>query len=259
MSSSADDPAQCGFSGNPDIYGLGVRVGMYLSWAAPLISKTALPEAAVSAADALMIFQLAILVVIFVNSAVNPKIYEAEIFILIYSFFGGLGCYAITVTTPQKYAQSQAFSTSVGRIAIYTTSSLVMGGYSLWFLVKRNIFMPTPCGTFIYPQKQFAYVCLGGAGGLISFFVIAPTLLCGPDMYTVIESYLRHVFGGTGGKLSPRIRNIGDNLFGWYKRVIVSLTQQVRDDILAKRERRRRGVTPKGMILTEKRRKAQNM
>ncbi|TAQ86798.1 hypothetical protein B7494_g4862 [Chlorociboria aeruginascens] len=37
--SQVDEPGGCDFQGNSDIYGLGIRVGIYLQWISALISK----------------------------------------------------------------------------------------------------------------------------------------------------------------------------------------------------------------------------
>ncbi|KAH8779810.1 hypothetical protein F5883DRAFT_540606 [Diaporthe sp. PMI_573] len=81
--------SQCGFDGNPDIYGLGVRLGAYLSWVSITIASTFFPSARKDLLDALVIFSIAFFAAIILES-LDDETYTVELIIMGYIFFGGI-------------------------------------------------------------------------------------------------------------------------------------------------------------------------
>ncbi len=53
--------SQCGFDGNSNIYGLVVRVGIYLQWLTSMISETLVLQAVESTREANATYQIAML------------------------------------------------------------------------------------------------------------------------------------------------------------------------------------------------------
>lgn len=72
----------CALDGSPDLYGLGVRVGVYCQITATIIANHGLPDALVSAIDTNVVFLLAILVAM-VKASAEHALSTAEAFIML--------------------------------------------------------------------------------------------------------------------------------------------------------------------------------
>ena len=94
LSDIANNETLCGqgFVGNSDIYGLGVRLGIYLQWLSCLLANHTLPDTRSALAQAYMIFLIAICAAIVVMSVQSTCTFAIEIVILYYMFFGGFFC-----------------------------------------------------------------------------------------------------------------------------------------------------------------------
>ena len=75
------------FEGNPDFYGLGIRLGVYLQWSSSWLTNTLNPNAAAVNHDANSIFVLAIIVAVFVSLG-NNTIQPIEAYIMLLFCFG---------------------------------------------------------------------------------------------------------------------------------------------------------------------------
>lgn len=82
----------CSFVGNSDVYGLGIRVGIYLQWLASLLSKVFLGEEALrSVLNENAIFLLALfLATILLATDTITGVHSLDILIMLHIFFGGL-------------------------------------------------------------------------------------------------------------------------------------------------------------------------
>lgn len=88
--SSRITDGQAGFIGSPDFYGLGIRLGFYFQWAASIIANVLLPDdqlnLVITYAFLSLAFELALIVLIFVPGCV----FDAEVIIALFIFFGGV-------------------------------------------------------------------------------------------------------------------------------------------------------------------------
>jgi hypothetical protein len=80
----------CGFSGNSDLYGLGIRLGVYFQWASSFIIYGWYPEGRNDLAESYLGFLVAITIAIIVITARAEPTYAAEILVLSYIIFGGI-------------------------------------------------------------------------------------------------------------------------------------------------------------------------
>jgi len=80
----------CGFPGNSDLYGLGIRLGVYFQWASALIVYGWYPEGQDDLAESYLVFLFALTVGIIVITARAESTYAAEILLLTYIIFGGV-------------------------------------------------------------------------------------------------------------------------------------------------------------------------
>src|ERR1700710_2861741 len=84
------DLPECTFEGNSDFYGIGVRVGFYLTWISGLVAFVFNPEDAEEQADAQTIFLMANLIAVAVlQSKAAAETNVVVPILLFYMFFGG--------------------------------------------------------------------------------------------------------------------------------------------------------------------------
>jgi hypothetical protein len=89
-SACAARETECGFMGNSDAYGLGIRLGIYLQWLASIIAAAFLPSEGASLADAYLVFSAALTISLYVLIFSNDCTFAVEVIILLYLLFGGL-------------------------------------------------------------------------------------------------------------------------------------------------------------------------
>jgi hypothetical protein len=104
----------CGFVGNCDIYGLGIRLGLYMQWPSAYFTSTLLPEAIADLAGVTFIFEFALVVAAAVLTKGTSDICSIEVMILIAMLLGDMWL----VHVPIGYAPSQRpTSTTLGVLA----------------------------------------------------------------------------------------------------------------------------------------------
>ena len=79
-----------GFVGNPDLYGLGIRVGIYLQWVSSLLINVYVPAEMADALDTNSIFVFAVFIAIAVVTSSTEGLHPAEAFIMLQMCFGYL-------------------------------------------------------------------------------------------------------------------------------------------------------------------------
>ena len=79
-----------GLPGNSDLYGLGIRIGIYLQWTSSLLTNTFLPDGAADLLDANSIFLFAVFIAT-ANATSSPEaLHPVEAFIMLALCFGYL-------------------------------------------------------------------------------------------------------------------------------------------------------------------------
>jgi hypothetical protein len=153
----------CGIPGNPDIYGLGIRLGLYLLWVATIFTYECLQAEISNAIDTNLIFFFSIGIATFVLSAQSPKPYAEEVYILLILFFGGFWSLAF----PSKVGSFSMFGLT---IRLYLCAG--MASYAIWFWFDgMDNFRQQPCGSQAF---LFAKVALFGRARI--FFKIASVI-----------------------------------------------------------------------------------
>lgn len=171
VQSCAVRATNAGFVGNPDFYGLGIRVGMYLQWTATMITRLALPADLYDVFIPGIIFALAQAVALVVLLCQRTCTYTAEIFVLGTLLWTGI------------YILDVPGWTATG--ALFKRASLGVAGLTwaltlpalLWFLGRMVVygerdFAATPGGTvgFLFSRV--------GTGGLGAACAVVLALLC---------------------------------------------------------------------------------
>jgi hypothetical protein len=124
-----NEAAACGFTGNPDIYGLGIRLGIYFQWIAAIISKCfdASPEAIRELMEVDAIFLLAILIATLLLSASST--YAVEVLIMLHFFFGDV--YTVYYDSSMVFGGTSTIS--VWSITFRSLMHTTMAAYAVWF------------------------------------------------------------------------------------------------------------------------------
>jgi hypothetical protein len=153
----------CSIPGNPDIYGLGIRLGLYLLWIATIFTYECLEDEISNAIDTNLIFFFSISIATFVLSTQSPKPYAEEVYILLVLFFGGFWSLAF----PSKFGSFSIFGINV---RLYLCAA--MASYAIWFWFDgMDSFRQQPCGSQAF---LFAKVALFGRARI--FFKIASVI-----------------------------------------------------------------------------------
>lgn len=81
--------ASCGFVGNSDFYGLGIRIGIYLQWITAFMANHLLPDAIEGNLETNTIFLLALFIATAVTTT-NNTVQSSELIVLLHLSFGFL-------------------------------------------------------------------------------------------------------------------------------------------------------------------------
>ncbi|KAF2658364.1 hypothetical protein K491DRAFT_676410 [Lophiostoma macrostomum CBS 122681] len=137
------DPT-CGFEGESDLYGLGIRIGVYLQWLTGLLVYVFYPEGYADVSTTTLIFSTAITIGTIVNSSER---YASEIFIFLYLFLGGI---FITVVLGEHSPYYGAKESRISMFKLLCTVACCFAGsvYSAWFWLEglMTFFQQSPCG-----------------------------------------------------------------------------------------------------------------
>ena len=79
-----------GFDGNDDLYGLGIRIGIYLQWISSLLTSLLLPTGTSDYLDTNSIFLFAVFIATATATQRNGGLHPAEAFIMLQLCFGFL-------------------------------------------------------------------------------------------------------------------------------------------------------------------------
>jgi hypothetical protein len=158
------DATSCGFYGNSDIYGFGIRLGIYFQWIASVISKTfdTNPESVRGVMDVDAIFLLAIFIATaLLSGGVIGPVYGVEILIMLHIYFGDI----FTIFFHSVALRTHSSSISVLGTWFRWTITTGMAAYATWYWFRGlDKMLETPCGGFAF---IFARVALNGKARII--------------------------------------------------------------------------------------------
>jgi hypothetical protein len=151
----------CGYTGNSDIYGLGIRIGIYLQWFSTWLSTAVIPEEMLGTTVANGIFLIAISAATLTLCTSSPTaggtpVYTADMIILLAIF--GISVYFLYSVSwfGRHFGPSSSIgftfedNTALGE-SIKMILSLCMASISIWFWFHGvDHFEPTPCGTYAF-------------------------------------------------------------------------------------------------------------
>ncbi|CEL03040.1 hypothetical protein ASPCAL04198 [Aspergillus calidoustus] len=129
----------CHINGDEDLYGIGVRTGIYAQWVATLLSRTLrVPEEITASDDANLCFQLALTaVLLFVLTGRKEPFMPVEALIALPLCFGGFAAASAPFSLPTTAAAAAAApcrqATSLVRFLCSLHLFGILAGVSCWF------------------------------------------------------------------------------------------------------------------------------
>lgn len=173
--------AECGFIGNPETYGLGIRLGMYLQWVSLWIAFTFLPAEKAGLRLTNHIFGFAIFVSLFMLTFRRDCMYVAEVIVILFIFSGGIA---------SMWSFSHAHRRPSGKLAFRGENSPIFGNLITWYFMSAPMlifscwfwvnlargrgfhFTTTPCGTSFFLFGKIGPDNLIPAYRFMAFFCI---------------------------------------------------------------------------------------
>lgn len=166
---------RCGFAGNSDLYGLGIRVGIYLQWISSIIVNHFLSSQIKNYAATNIVFGFAICVALLILTFRDDCTYIAEVIVLMFMFWGGI--YPLV-----EIAGTQASSSGLHYGWYFLGIPMYL--FTCWFWIRLAAgsgyhYALTPCGTsfflvgkvhqhhFIIASKFMAFFCFWAPWGTL--------------------------------------------------------------------------------------------
>lgn len=133
---------QCGFAGNPDIYGLGIRLGYYTQALAVWFANYFLYRDAKSLRGANLIFILALLIAICIYAFNAGTTYAIEVFLLLQI---GLCMGMVSLSSGTRF--SSRYMKEMLEVNVIRTAVIYTGlAFNAWFWWRSlDLMLPTPC------------------------------------------------------------------------------------------------------------------
>jgi hypothetical protein len=132
---------QCTFTGNADLYGLGIRIGIYLQWFSGLLANRFHADSVHDILATNTIFLMALFIALAVFTA-NETVRAAEIVILLHFCFGSMfSVYSIwgfrvraRQASPGQYGKRVEFALAGSTLRLCLASSICFYNVWFWFL-----------------------------------------------------------------------------------------------------------------------------
>ena len=149
---------ECGFDGNPDLYGVGIRIGYYTQALAAWFANWFVLSEARGLRKTNTLFLFAAMLALIVYVAHPGEVYAIEAYAPLQ-----IGVVLGTVTAARQTSRTVGYNTlSVIQLSVFLLLQLSAHGFSLWFWSTGVTLMQrTPCGTYFF---LFAKLSLYGAG-----------------------------------------------------------------------------------------------
>lgn len=167
---------QCSHEGNPDFYGLGIRIGIYLQLITAILARYLRPSAVPENLSANAIFLLALFVAV-VTSTLVTELRPEEVIIILQLCFGLI--FSVLSLLGSQVSLDRLWLLKKGvthpSMASFTRLTLTTAVcvYAVWFWYDgRSSLSPSNC-----PAGIFFFTKASIYGGVGSFFKIQSTLL----------------------------------------------------------------------------------
>lgn len=154
-----------GFAANEDLYGMGIRFGIYFQWLTALLVNNLLPNGRKELQKVYLIFDVALCVAAYVSSFSGLCVFGIEIEVLYWLYWGGVVC--VFASSPSRTRLQTKTSKWIGlnwSTAIQYATNIIMVYHGIWFVwhAYDQVFARMPCGTYQFffvpvldPSKAF--------------------------------------------------------------------------------------------------------
>lgn len=141
---AGNDTVSCGFEGNSDFYGLGIRLGIYLQWITTLLAHLFFDESIPGNLELNCVFLVAVSAATLVATRAGT-IRPAECLVLLHLCFGFI--FSILSIWGHRIDMKFSLAGSSFRLALATAIS----AYAVWFWSRgRELFVQDACQTFTF-------------------------------------------------------------------------------------------------------------
>jgi hypothetical protein len=164
----------CGFAGDADSYGLGVRLGAYIQWVTSVIAYNLYDSEAASMRGVNTCFQAAVFIGLVLITAQRTELYAIEAFILLLFCIGGFCCALPYPYRLRAHSELQGLArfrpTSMGHL-VRSTLGTATCAYGVWYVFDgADRMIDTECNSPIF---VFARASLyGWARTLLKVFLV---------------------------------------------------------------------------------------
>ena len=196
-----------GFIGKSDIYGLGVRSGLYIQWVSSLLANHLLREESTALMISYLIFHIALWITIAILTVQKTCTFTVEIVLLYYLVYGGYVC---VFTRPNLGDFEPATMDWLNMVLVLHYVTIL--AHVVWFIFfGRHSFPNMPCGTTVFffgpvEDAGMDVLAMFMGPGLLGAVVILTLLMCGSCCIfvgQVLESMMK---SSTYQHLFPRVR-----------------------------------------------------
>jgi hypothetical protein len=153
--------------GNADLYGLGIRAGIYLQWIGSLLANNLLQKSGKELQKVYLIFSFSLCVATYAMSFAGSCVFETEIELLYWLFWGGfMVVFAFCPSQTRLGAKPKWVGLDWSTALHYITTAL-MAYHMTWFIWYGydRALTRLPCGTYHFffaplvdPSETFCFV-----------------------------------------------------------------------------------------------------
>lgn len=140
-------PNHCGFTGNPDLYGIGIRLGYYTQALSVWFANYFVLVEAKVLRSVNLLFLVALFIALAWLSHQSQQTYAIEVFLLLRLLFA---TWYVGVLDRSRFSKKHGRK-GIARIVIRECALLGMLSYAVWFAwIGLDRMERTPCGTWIF-------------------------------------------------------------------------------------------------------------
>jgi hypothetical protein len=167
----------CGFVGNSDVYGLGVRLGVYLQWISTVLANVYLPNERRGMVAASLAYSIAMFIALLVLVFDGSCLYMVEVIVLLYLLVGGVTSIAGTYRSFTD-ARNTQLKTGIDLAWLFSSPSILFFSHWFWIGMSKDqlqldSFFPTPCGTSFFLMARVSELHIRLVGRIYAFLSIS--------------------------------------------------------------------------------------
>ena len=148
-----------GFEGNNDLYGLVIRISLYLQWLSSFLANNFLPGTRQELQKAYLMFSLAICLATVIASFAKACVFSIEIEIMYWMYWGGYVCVFASAPCRVRLGSEMKWIKLNWTTVVLFITHFLMTYHGVWFVwhAYDQVFSRMPCGTyhfFLFPMLE---------------------------------------------------------------------------------------------------------